>query len=87
MSPAELMIRIALNSGGITVQKFAEFLKQKVDKKTELQHLLKLTERIDVDNDGKVCETDIITCIKNLPNSAFWKSDSNKSKARTVTNF
>lgn len=56
----------------ISVQKFAEFLKQKVDKKSDLEHLLRMSRMIDIDKDNIVSELDITTCLKNLKNSAFW---------------
>lgn len=56
----------------ISVQKFAEFLKQKVDKKSDLEHLLRMSRMIDIDKDSIVSELDITTCLKNLKNSAFW---------------
>ena len=75
VTPVDLLARISQGSDAISVSKFAEFLKQKVDKKAELVQLQKLAARTDVDNDGKVCVTDITTCIKNLSNSAFWRAN------------
>lgn len=55
------------------MKEFAEFLKAKVDKRADLQTLLPLAAKIDVDRDQFVTEVDIETCIKNLNNAAFWK--------------
>ena len=50
VTSAELISRITKDSlGKISVAKFAEFLKQKVDKKTEFQLLQRLSVRIDID--------------------------------------
>lgn len=58
---------------GLPVQAFANFLKQKVDKKTDLQKLLNVSNQIDIDNDGRISEQDLSTCLKNLNNAAFWR--------------
>lgn len=58
---------------GLPVQAFAKFLKQKVDKKTELFKLLNLSNLIDIDKDGRISELDLSTCLKNLNNAAFWR--------------
>ena len=88
VTPTDLLSRISQGGDAISVSKFADFLKQKVDKKAELVVLQKLAARTDVDNDGRVCVTDISTCIKNLSNDVFWKTKkSNENKNRTVTNF
>ena len=48
---------------------FAEFLKQKVEKKRSLSELERYAALIDVDKDGVITEQDIMTCIKNLSNA------------------
>ena len=59
---------------GIPTDLFAEFLKQKVEKKRQLNELVKYSNMMDVDKDGFVTEADIETCIKNLPNMAFFRN-------------
>jgi Ca2+-binding EF-hand superfamily protein len=53
---------------------FAEFLKQKVEKKKDINELERFTTMIDIDKDGFVSEADVTTCIKNLNNAAFYKN-------------
>ena len=59
---------------GIPTNLFAEFLKQKVEKKRNYEELCKYSNMLDVDKDGFVTEHDIETCIKNLPNMAFFRN-------------
>jgi Ca2+-binding EF-hand superfamily protein len=59
---------------GISIGLFAEFLKQKVEKKRPLDELVQYSNMIDVDKDGFVTEADIETCVKNLSNMAFFKN-------------
>ena len=59
---------------GIPTNLFAEFLKQKVEKKRSYEELCKYSNMLDVDKDGYVTEHDIETCIKNLPNMAFFRN-------------
>ena len=51
---------------GVPVATFAEFLKQKVEKKRTPGELLDFTVRMDIDKDGLITEADMLTCIKNL---------------------
>ena len=69
---------------GIPTQLFAEFLKQKVEKKRSLDDLIQYSNMLDVDKDGFVTEADIETCIKNLPNMAFFR---NGGQALTASTF
>ena len=59
---------------GIPTALFAEFLKQKVEKKRSIDELCTYANMIDVDKDGFVTEADMETCIKNLSNSAFFRN-------------
>lgn len=80
ISIASLLKRLALASDapasvvGIPLRVFAEFLKQKVEKKKDLSELERFTSLLDVDKDGLITEADILTCIKNLNNAAFYKN-------------
>ena len=67
------------NTSGISITYFAEFLKQKVDKKADVGDLKTYSGMMDIDKDGYIGENDMTTCIKNLQNTAFWKTpDSRK---------
>lgn len=59
----------------ITTNRFAEFLKVKVDKKNDIETLKKLAAMIDIDQDNTITEHDVSTCIKNLNNLAFWRAN------------
>lgn len=56
ITPAQLIKKI---SDQCTNDKFAEFLRQKVDKKATIGQLVKLTQILDVDKDGSISEYDI----------------------------
>jgi Ca2+-binding EF-hand superfamily protein len=58
----------------IPLRVFAEFLKQKVEKKKEIKELEHFTMMLDVDKDGFISEADLVTCIKNLNNAQFYKN-------------
>ena len=66
---------VAPSTIGIPVEVFAEFLKQKVEKKRSIEELTRYTALLDVDKDGYVTEQDVLTCIKNLNNAAFFRND------------
>ena len=75
ISASELLRRISTDHRkGVPVDEFSTFLKQKVDKKRDLNDLHKHSKQIDVDKDGFVSAADIDACLKNLHNSAFWKN-------------
>ena len=57
----------------VPLSTFAEFLKQKVEKKRTHEELLAFTARMDVDKDGLITEADLLTCVKNLTNAAFFR--------------
>ena len=59
---------------GIPNALFAEFLKQKVEKKRAIEDLIRYSDMLDIDKDGFVTEADIETSIRNLPNMAFFKN-------------
>jgi len=62
-----------VSNTGITISIFASFLKQKVEKKRDIEELKKYVRMMDVDKDSFITEADINTCIKNLNNAAFFK--------------
>jgi Ca2+-binding EF-hand superfamily protein len=80
ISIGNLLKRLAIASDsssqviGIPIRVFAEFLKQKVEKKKDLAELERFTTLLDVDKDGLITEADLLTCIKNLNNAAFYKN-------------
>jgi Ca2+-binding EF-hand superfamily protein len=59
---------------GIPVSIFAEFLKQKVEKKRDIRDLERYSTMVDIDKDGFITEADVVTCIKNLNNAAFFRN-------------
>ena len=63
----------AITSDGISNEKFANFLKEKIEKTKTKQELENITKLIDVDKDGFICSNDLYTCIKNLDSEAFYK--------------
>ncbi len=63
---------VKLGGDRISNQKFAQFLKFKVDKKSEMETLVELTELIDLDCDQFITEQDLQTCVSNLQTSSFW---------------
>lgn len=73
-------------TAGISIAYFSEFLKQKVDKKADLSDLKVFSALMDIDKDGYIGENDMTTCIRNLQNTAFWKT-SDSRKPHKVTGF
>ena len=71
VTAAELIKRVVdknsdSNTAGISITYFAEFLKQKVDKKADVRDLKVYSGMMDIDKDGYIGENDMNTCIKNL---------------------
>lgn len=58
----------------VSVNSFASFLRQKVDKKRSLEDLQKYAKMLDVDKDSRITEADINTCIANLNNLSFYRN-------------
>lgn len=74
LDPGSLLKRIgAVTSDGVTTEKFAEFLKQKVEKSRSLEELQSMAVLMDIDKDGYICENDLGTCIKHLDSDSFFK--------------
>lgn len=59
----------------VTVAKFAEFLKAKVEKKKEYVELIEYARLMDVDKDGAIGEDDITACLRNINSSAFYRDN------------
>ena len=75
---------------GISIEVFATFLKQKVEKKRAIEDLRQYASMLDVDKDSQITEADITTCIKNLNNAAFWRNGGlalSRSTFNTSTKF
>jgi len=53
---------------------FEGFLKAKIDKKRDSSQLRKFAFMIDIDKDGFITEMDLMTCLNNLNNQAFFKN-------------
>jgi Ca2+-binding EF-hand superfamily protein len=62
---------------------FAEFMKQKVEKKKEISELEHYAALLDIDKDGFISEADLLTCIKNLNNAAFYRNSGEALKNST----
>ena len=58
-----------LSDDEVSVEKFAEFLKQKVDKRADLSSLLDFSRMMDIDKDGTISPEDLKTCLRNLNTS------------------
>lgn len=59
----------------VSVEFFTKFLKNKVDKKRNVDELRKYAELIDLDNDGFINIYDLQTCLGNLNNETFYKDN------------
>ena len=59
----------------VSVEFFAKFLKNKVDKKRSLDELTQQAELIDIDRDGYVSIHDLESCLGNLSNETFYKNN------------
>lgn len=59
----------------VSVEFFAKFLKNKVDKKKSLDELLQQADLIDVDRDGCISIHDLQSCLGNLSNETFYKNN------------
>jgi Ca2+-binding EF-hand superfamily protein len=59
----------------VTVEFFAKFLKNKVDKKKSLEELVQQAELIDIDKDGYISIHDLQSCLGNLSNETFYKNN------------
>lgn len=63
----------------VPISYFAKFLKAKVDKKWEFNELQKLTERMDLDQDGNIDENDIVCCLGRIEQEDFTSPPPKKS--------
>ena len=68
----------------ISVQKFAEFMQQKIDKKRGFDQLYSHAQYMDIDKDGFIGVEDLKTCLRNLNSIAFFQ---NGSTALSVSQF
>ena len=79
----QLLKRLAVSesshSGGdgrrVSVDYFATFLAQKIDKKREAGELRKYASMMDLDEDGFIDLHDLHTCLGNLSNERFYAND------------
>ena len=62
----------ASESDPVSVSKFADFLKSKVEKRKEHGELVRYAKLIDVDKDGYIGEEDLKTCLSNIHSQAFF---------------
>lgn len=74
LDAATLLRRIgAATSDGVTTQRFAEFLKEKIHKDGSVDDLAAISQLMDIDKDGFVCAEDLGTCLKNANSEQFVK--------------
>jgi len=69
ISISELLKRLDPLNGekeGVTVERFAKFLKDKIDKNKDHQNLLSYAKMMDIDKDGCICQDDLQTCLCNI---------------------
>lgn len=56
----------------VKIDKFAEYLKQKVDKSLPFEQAVKLVKRMDINKDSFVCAQDLKTSIQNKAIEKFF---------------
>lgn len=59
----------------VPLDKFAEFLKAKVEKKRDKVELFDYALMLDIDKDGNIGEEDLKTCLRNIHSSSFFSND------------
>ena len=62
ISILELLKRLDPLNGekeGVTLERFAKFLKDKIDKSKDHENLVSYTKLMDVDKDGRICQDDL----------------------------
>mmetsp|Transcript_23065 Transcript_23065/g.22459 ORF Transcript_23065/g.22459 Transcript_23065/m.22459 type:complete len:459 (+) Transcript_23065:1720-3096(+) len=85
-----LLKRLAINATkagesteAVSVEVFAAFLKNKIDKKRDLHALRQYANFMDVDKDGYISEIDLETCLSNLNSEAFFKNNGEALRSST----
>ena len=73
INTAGLIQRLSLDGSPISVSKFTEFLKAKVEKRKNPSELFVYAQYMDVDKDGFINLDDINTCMRNINSQAFFK--------------
>lgn len=85
MSSEQLLKSLgAATTDGVSIEKFADFLKAKVAQSRDLEELQLFTYQMDIDKDGSISKEDLQTCLTNLNSVAFFK---NNGKALQRTQF
>lgn len=56
------------------MEKFARFLKEKIEKHKDMDNLVTYTKMMDVDKDGRICKDDLETCLANVGSDQFFKN-------------
>ena len=88
----QLLKRLAVSesshSGGdgrrVSVDYFANFLAQKIDKKRVAGELRKYASMMDLDEDGFIDLHDLHTCLGNLSNERFYANDGAALRKQTA---
>jgi len=60
----------------VSVSKFTDFLKQKIEKRKGQPELFGFSQYMDIDKDGYISVEDLKTCLRNLTSTAFFQHGS-----------
>jgi Ca2+-binding EF-hand superfamily protein len=74
---SELLARLDPIRGptdGVSLETFAKFLKEKVEKSKDLENLKSYSNLMDIDKDGRISKDDLQTCIVNINSDQFFKN-------------
>lgn len=59
----------------VSLNKFTDFLLQKIDKKKDQVELFSYAQYMDIDKDGFISAEDLKTCLRNINSMAFFKNN------------
>jgi Ca2+-binding EF-hand superfamily protein len=88
ISVKDLMKRLTkdTDSNLIPLAHFTDFLKQKIEKRRQFHDLFCQCQLIDIDKDGFISEDDLLTCLRNLNSTMFYKNSGNALTTSTFSN-
>jgi Ca2+-binding EF-hand superfamily protein len=58
----------------VSLETFAKFLKDKVEKHKDYENILSYVKMMDIDKDGRICKDDLQTCLCNIDSQQFYKN-------------
>ena len=70
----------------ITVSKWAEFMKAKVEKRRSMNDLMGYATLMDIDKDGYINEQDLGTCLSNVHSTSFFENGAISLKTASFNN-